>query len=163
MGPIRAPFKNGFYAGLLVAFILGLWLTQLWSAENQVRLHSEHLIHAVEKRDWAGVENFLAVDYHDTWGDDREQLLQRLRRVARYLFSLTITASDARIRVSGVGASWTARIRLEARGEAAAEISRINSLTTPFELSWRKQSWKPWDWKLAQARNPDLEIPNGDL
>ena len=89
--------------------------------------------------------------------------MQRLRRVARYLFSLTITASDARIRVSGAGASWTARIRLEARGEAAAEISRINSLTTPFELSWRKQSWKPWDWKLAQARNPDLEIPNGDL
>jgi hypothetical protein len=150
MGPIRAPFKNGFYAGLLGAFILGLWLTKLWSAENQVRLHSEHLIHAIEKRDWAGVEIFLASDYHDAWGDDRAQLLQRLRRVAPYLFSLTI-------------ASWTARIQLDAHGEAAAEISRINSLTTPFELSWRKQSWKPWDWKLAQARNPGLEIPNGDL
>ena len=164
MGPIRAPFKNGFYADLLVAFIIGLWLTQIWSAENQVRLHSEHLIRQVEKRNWAAVEYFLASDYHDAWGDDRARFLQRLRHVARYLFSLTITASDARTRVAGVEASWKARLHLDAQGEAAAEITpRINSLTTPFELHWRKESWKPWDWKLVQVTNESLKIPEGDL
>ena len=38
-------------------------------------------------------------------------------------------------------------------------IERINSLTSPFELRWRKQNWQPWDWKLVQVRNPSLQLP----
>ena len=161
---MRAPFKNGFYAGLLVAFILGIWLVRLWSAENQVRLHSVHLIQQTQNRNWTAVESFLATDYHDVWGDDRAELLQRLRRIGRYLFSLTITASDARIRVTGTKASWKGRLHVDGQGEAAAEIApRVNSLTTPFELTWRKESWKPWDWKLTQVANESLEIPREGL
>ncbi|HEY1583637.1 MAG TPA: hypothetical protein VGF73_11125 [Chthoniobacterales bacterium] len=38
-------------------------------------------------------------------------------------------------------------------------IEWVNSLTTPFELRWRRESWKPWDWKLVEVRNPGLELP----
>lgn len=161
---MRASFRNGFYAGLLAALILGLWLVRLWSAENQVRLQSEHLVRQVEKRNWRAVENFVAADYRDDWGDDRARLMTRLRMVGRFFFDLKITASEARLRVAAPEGSWQARIQMEARGEAAAEVtSRVNSLTTPFVLHWRRESWKPWDWKLVRVTNESLEIPSGDF
>jgi hypothetical protein len=45
-------------------------------------------------------------------------------------------------------------------GELTAAIQeRVNSLGTPFELEWRRNSAKPWDWKLVRVGNPSLEIP----
>jgi hypothetical protein len=49
-------------AGLLVALLLGLWLAQLWSAEMQVRLHSEHLLRQIEKRNWTAAGEFVAAE-----------------------------------------------------------------------------------------------------
>ena len=86
-------FRNSFWAGLLVAFVLGVYLLRLWSPENQVRLHSEHLVLQVERRNWSAVENFVAADYHDAWEDDRARLLNRLQLVGRFFFDLTITVS----------------------------------------------------------------------
>ena len=157
-------FRFGFYAGLLLAFILGIYLFMLWGAENQVRLHAKHLLHQVERRDWSNVGEFVAADYRDDWGDDREKLLNRLRVVGRYFFSLTITELEARAEVEGARATWQARLRIEGSGEAAAEISsRVNSLTTPFLLHWRRESWRPWDWKLTRVENKSLEIPAGEF
>ncbi len=161
---MRSTFRNGFWAGLLVAFVIGIWLVQLWGAENQVRLHSEHLVHQVERRNWSAVGNFIAADYHDDWGDDRARLLTRLRLVGRFFFDLTITISEARAQVNVPNGIWKARIQMAGRGEAAAEVtSRVNSLTTPFVLSWRRESWKPWDWKLVRMANESLEIPGGEF
>ena len=157
-------FRNSFYAGLLVAFIIGLWLVRLWGAENQVRLHSEHFLQRMEKRNAAAAGGFLAPDYHDAWGDDRARLLLRLQIVVRLFSSLTITASEAQTQLNPLAASWRARIHLDGRGEAAAEItSRVNSLTTPFVLKWQHESWKPWDWKLISVTNDSLEIPASDF
>ncbi len=45
--------------------------------------------------------------------------------------------------------------------EFAPEIvERVNSLTEPFVLHWRRESWRPWDWKLVRVSNPGLEISN---
>ncbi len=159
-----ASFRNSFYAGLLVAFVIGICLVRLWGAEKQVRLHSEHLVHQVERRNWSAVENFVAPDYGDDWGDDRARLLTRLRLAGRFFFDLTITASEAQTQVNPPQGSWRARIRLSGRGEAAAEITtRVNSLTSPFVLQWRRESWKPWDWKLVRVTNESLEIPEGEF
>lgn len=161
---MSSTFRNSFWAGLLVAFILGIWLVNLWDADNQVRLRSRHLLHQVERRNWDAVGNFVADNYRDDWGDDRAQLLNRLRLVGRFFFDLTITSSDERLRVKTPDATWSARVHIDGRGEAAAEVgSRVNNLTTPFVLHWRRESWKPWDWKLVQVENPELEIPRGEF
>jgi hypothetical protein len=158
---VSSTFRNSFLAGLLIAFIGGIWLSQLWGAENQVRLHSEHLLQKVERRSWSAVDGFLAPNYHDDWGDDRAALLTRLRLVGRLFFDLTITISEERTEVSGADGRWSARLHLDGRGEAAAEIkSRVNSLTSPFVFHWRRASWKPWDWKLLKVANDSLEIPD---
>ncbi len=159
-----ATFRNSFYAGLLAAVVVGIWLTGLWGAENQVRLHSEHLLRQVEKRNAPAAGDFIAADYHDAWGDDRARLVLRLRIVLRFLSGLTITASKAQTQIDLPQGTWQARVQLEGRGEAAADItSRINGLTTPFVLDWRHESWKPWDWKLVSVTNESLEIPSGDF
>ena len=35
----------------------------------------------------------------------------------------------------------------------------ILATAAPFELEWRRQSAKPWDWKLVRVSNASLEIP----
>ena len=156
-------FKNGFFAGLLLAFVVALWLTRLWGAENQVRLHSEHLLREVETHDWSAVADFLAADYHDDWGNDRAQLIVRLRLVSRLISSLTIAASNTDTRVRPPKGLWRAHLSLGGKGEAAPEITaRVNRLTTSFEFDWRLESWRPWDWKLVGVRNSSLELPTAD-
>lgn len=159
-----ASFRNSFWACLLVAVFLGIYLTRLWGAENQLRLHSEHLVHQVERRNWSAVEKFVAADYRDDWGDDRARLLTRLRLVGRFFFDLTIATSNVQTRTSGTTGTWQARVQLTGRGEAAGGITaEVNSLSTPFKFSWRRQSWKPWDWQLVQVTNESLTLPQGDF
>lgn len=154
-------FRYSFYAGLILALIIGVCLTRLWGAENQVRLHSEHFLDQIEERDWAGAGEFLAANYRDDWGDDRQLMINRLRFGLRFFNTLTITTKETRIQVEESGAIWSARVQIAGAGSDVVPeaIEEINRLTTPFELRWQKQSWKPWDWKLEKVRNSELQLP----
>src|SRR5438067_258883 len=70
-------FRNGFYAGLLIAVIWALYLARLWQGPRQVELHSIHLLAQIEKKDWKAVGEFISNDYQDRWGNDRALLLER--------------------------------------------------------------------------------------
>ena len=74
-------FRTGFYAGMIVAVIWGLYLARLWQGQRQVELHSVHLLAAVERHDWKTVGEFVGGDYRDQWGNDRALSLERLREV----------------------------------------------------------------------------------
>ena len=153
-------FKNSFIVGAIAALLFGLWLAHLWGSENQVRLHSENFLRQIEKRNADASGDFLAVDYHDDWGHDRALILNRLRLFLRFFSSLTITVTEPDITVSSSDATSKASVRLAgAGGEFAPEIiKRVNSLTKPFTLRWRQESWRPWDWKLVAVSNPALEL-----
>ena len=108
------------------------------------------------------VSTFVAPDYRDDWGNDRALLLTRLRLTMRSFSSLTISATNPQTRFAPSEWVWSAQIEIAGRGEAASEIiSRVNSLTSPFDLHWRRESRWPWDWKLVRVSNPALEI-SGD-
>lgn len=156
-------FKSGFYAGIAAAVVLGLWLAQLWPAEKQVRLHSEHFLRQIERRNWSTAGDFIATDYRDNWGHDRSLVLSRLRLTLQFFTSLTITATDPQVRLNPPAGSWSAKIQLTGHGgEVAPEIiNRVNRLTEPFELHWRHESWRPWDWKLVEVSNPSLDLSGG--
>jgi hypothetical protein len=157
---VPATFKYSFFGGAILTLILGLWLTQLWDAENQVRLHSEHFLRQIEKRNASAAGGFLAEDYRDPWGHNRALLLNRLRLILRFFSSLTITVTPPQVTLHSRDATWSSSIHLAgAGGEFAPEIiERVNSLTKPFELGWRQESWRPWDWKLVEVKNPALEL-----
>lgn len=152
-------FRNGFYAGLLLTLIVGLYLVRLWQPERQVQLHSAHLLSQIEQNDWSAVEEFIAPDYQDRWGNDYALLLERLRRVFRALSKPRLEAAAPSVRTADGQGYWTAKITLTGGGEFAGVIERrVNSLEAPFELEWRRGATWPWDWKLVSVRNPELEV-----
>ena len=91
---MMSTFKISFFTAALLAAIVGLWLAQLWRAEKQVRLHTDHFVREIADRDWSGAGDFLAADYHDDWGHDRTEILNRLHLVLRLFTSLTIDAAE---------------------------------------------------------------------
>jgi hypothetical protein len=154
-------FRQGFYGGLSLALLIGLFLIWLWQPERQVTRHTENLLRTIEKRNWAGVADFIGNDYQDQWGDDRARVLERMREVLRYLRRIRIDATNAAVQVDNRRGYWNAKITIDGdQGEVTALVKeRVNFLATPFELEWRRQSAKPWDWKLVRVNNASLEIP----
>jgi hypothetical protein len=153
-------FKISFYAGTLLTILAGLWLAQLWQAEKQIRLHSEHFVRQIEKRNWSGAGDFISIEYRDDWGHDRKEITNRLQLVLRSFSSLTIKAANPQLSADPPAGWWSAKIQIEGSGtEFSPEIvSRVNSLPEPFVLHWRHESWRPWDWKLVRVSNPSLKI-----
>jgi hypothetical protein len=152
-------FRNGFWAGLLVVLIVGLYLVRLWQPERQVELHSVHLLSRIEKKNWKAVEEFVGRDYQDRWGNDRALLLERLRLVFRALPQARIGAESPSVRTENGRGDWSAKITITGAGEFGGVIeARVNSLEAPFELEWQRGATWPWDWKLVSVRNPALEI-----
>jgi hypothetical protein len=158
-------FRQGFYGGLGLALLIGLFLIWFWQPERQIRYHTESFLRTIEKRNWAGVADFIANDYQDQWGEDRTRVLERMREVLRYLRRIRIDATNAAVRVDNQRGYWNAKITIDGdQGEVTALVKeRVNSLTRPFELEWRRQSAKPWDWKLVRVSNASLEIPEEGL
>jgi hypothetical protein len=152
-------FRNGVYAGLLVALIVGIYLLRLWQPERQVELHSTNLIAHIEEKKWKRAGEFIADDYQDQWGHDRTVVLERLREVFRALPNARIEATSPVGRAEGGRGEWSAKITINGTGEYAELIkARVNSLEAPCELQWRRGATWPWDWKLVSVRNPALEI-----
>lgn len=154
-------FREGFYGGLAVALLIGLFLIWLWRPEHQVQLHSQNLLHAIENKNWERFAGFIGNDYQDEWGNDRGLVLQRTKDVFRYLRTARITAADAIVSTEQRKGHWRARIMIEGDNSELMGLvkDRINSLKTPFQLEWRRVSAKPWDWKLIRVSNAELVLP----
>jgi hypothetical protein len=160
---MRNWFRDSFYAGAGLAFVTGIFLMWLWSAEHQVRLHSDHFLAAIENKNWPKFATFIADDYHDQWNQDHAIVLQRTREVFRYLRGIRIVPHQVIVMTGGGKGTWQAKIILEGDESELAQLvkERVNPLTTPFVLEWRRVSGKPWDWKLVRVENAGLEIPAG--
>jgi hypothetical protein len=154
-------FRTGFYGGLVVAVIWGLYLARLWQAERQVELHSIHLLAQIERKDWKAAGGFIAAGYQDQWGHDRALLLERLREVFRALPNARVESNAVSVHTVNARGSWTARVTVKSSGEYADYItSRLNSCETPFVFEWERGATWPWDWKLIAVRNQGLEVPD---
>ena len=152
-------FRTGFYAGLIVAVIWGIYLVRLWQGQRQVELHSVHLLAQIEKHNWKVVGEFVGSDYRDQWGNDRALLLERLREVFRALPNARVESKVVSVQTRNGRGSWIARITLKSTGEFADLIqNRVNSLDSPFEFEWQRGATWPWDWKLVAVKNPAFEI-----
>ena len=154
-------FRGGFYGGVIVAVLVGLFLIWLWRPERQVRRHTENFLHTIEHKNWAAAADFTGSDYHDQWGNDRARVLERMRSGFRYVRGVRINAVNSTVRIEKRRGIWAAKIMMDGdEGEGTALLKeRVNSLATPFELEWRRLSARPWDWKLVHVSNSTLEIP----
>ena len=154
---MRPTLRGLLLLGISLCLIYFAWL---WQPERQVRLHTAHLLHKIDIKDWSSLATDLSADYRDDWNGDRALLLARLRELLSGRDKIDIIAHDANIRVEGRAGVFRAKITIEGEGEIVSMIKpRINSLATPFELQWRRQSGQPWDWKLVRVSNSELQLP----
>src|SRR5256714_9259962 len=126
-------FRNGFYAGLVVAVIWGIYLLRLWQPQRQIELHNVHLLEQIEQHNWKAVGEFIGDTYQDRWGNDRKLLLERLPQVFRALGNTRIEAADVAGRRDEGRGFWTAKITIKGTGEFADYIqARTKSIEGPL-------------------------------
>jgi hypothetical protein len=157
-------FRGGFYGGLALALLVGIFLTWLWRPERQVHRHQQNFVRAIEGKDWQRAGDFVDGTYHDQWRNDRTLVLDRTREVFRYLRNVRMVASNTWIQIDGPVAHLRSYIAIEGDGgELMAMIKeRIDPLKTPFDFEWRRVSRKPWDWKLVRVSNAELSLPEAN-
>lgn len=148
-----------FFA-LLIA--LAIYLAWLWQPARQVRKHQQAMLDAAESRSWQRVAAFLAADYQDQWKQDRALAISDAQEAFRYFLILGFTQENVRIAsAANRERALTENLRIVGSGEGPAMFvkERVNQLTEPFTFIWKRESWKPWDWRLVEIRQPQLQIP----
>lgn len=149
--------------GTVAAFAAVAWVLYclwLWQPERQVLKHHEHFIKAAETRNWRRVEAFIDAGYSDRWGHDKAFVLRESREILRQFFALSIVSAVGSCDVIGHAATVSATLKMAGTGTPIAEMAKneVNALRAPFVFEWKRQSWKPWDWKLTRVDHPQLRL-----
>ena len=138
-----------------------LWLCWWVQPGRQVRRAQARLFSTVEKRNFDAMSLLMAEDYRDRWQQDKAIVLRGCREVFGQFITLTIDRADSQL--EGKGDSWLLREKLTIKGLGGplAMVARneVNGLREPFAMTWRRRSWKPWDWELSALDHPTLELP----
>jgi hypothetical protein len=156
--------------------LVGLGLLLLWggwkgvavfgrSYEQQVRDAQEALIRTVERRDWSGVTEWLAEDYADDGGHDRESAVADGREALAHFFTLTIKHETAEVEAERTQARAQVRIKLEGTGAGLSQmvLSTVNGMAEPWAFHWSKRGRWPWDWKVVRIHHDRLaSLPRPD-
>lgn len=147
------------YAVVLLG-IVAIYTAALWQPARQVQLHQANLLRAVEKRNWERFASFMADDYSDRWGHDKEFVVRESREVFRQFLFLTVRQEVRATTILDQKGTVVARIELTGSGGPLANVvrERVNALSEPFTFRWRQRSWKPWDWQLVQVDQPELNL-----
>jgi len=150
---------------IVLAALLGLALSAawLWRPERQVRLHTAHLLKAVEGRQWKKVDSFVADNYSDRWSHDKGFVMRASTEVFGQFLFLSIPGQTLQCDISGSTGLTRDRIKITGSGGPIAQIvmETVNRIQAPFVFTWERKSWKPWDWRLIRIDQPELEIPPG--
>jgi hypothetical protein len=159
---VTITLRGAIIGALAVALCIGAYLFWLWRPEHQVRLHTEHFLHAIDGRNWETVADSIGGDYHDQWDNDRARVLEHMREGFRWVRGSRISAANPSVQVETPRAIWTGKIAVYSGDDGVMEMldERVNKLSAPFEFEWHRFSGKPWDWKLVRVGNPAFQIPD---
>jgi len=162
--------RNGVTAvpilgGVIILMLIVFFLMARWDSEEQLMRHQARLITAVEGRKWKKIDAMMAADFTDNAGHDKAWALREPREALRHFMTLTIAPKQPTFQVlypkregdpmTGTVSTW---LHFDGNGTPFAHIIKdtANSTSDPFLFTWRKESWKPWDWKLVSISHPLL-------
>lgn len=152
--------KTSGTIALVLAVIIAMWCVRLWQPERQIRLHQRHLLEAAENRNWKKLKLLLDDDFKTPNGIDKKLALGTLAEALRPFMSVHITGTETHLDRNGRVAKTGQILRLDGMGSAFAEAikSAVNQSNDPFEFTWERKSWKPWDWRLVRVEHPLLNF-----
>lgn len=145
--------------GISAAIVLYNLLFE-WPASIQVPLKQQAFLVAVEEGDNAAWDHLLSESYRDQWEFSKSNALVALQDVRSQLIGIKIDwNADATFVDEGEG-TLRGSMKVEATGFFGTDFitSRINRLDAPWVFHWRKESWRPWSWKLVRIENEDLSL-----
>ena len=154
--PSRRVFLIALAALVVIALILGLpWLSPARGVERSWK----HLVVALEENDQAALAAYLATNYKDGFGLDRDGALKLAATIRGQFVVCSIRREQPELVMDAnkKAAVTRAVIRLDGQGSplATAAIQASRASQTPTEFRWRRASWKPWDWRLVSVENAD--------
>lgn len=145
-------------AALVVALIVFLSLPW-FSPSRGVDRAWRGVISAIEDNDMTRLGELMGEDYHDGFGLDRAAALKLAGDVRRHFVVCNIRREKAEVVMdpSEKSAVTRALVRLGGNGSNIAQnaIAASQGSQTPTEFRWRRNSWKPWDWRLVAVHNAD--------
>ena len=144
--------------GLLLA--LALWLAlPFLSASRGVERAWDDFLSALEDNDMTELGRLLGDDYADGFGLDRAECLKLAASIRGQFVVCTVRREQSELVLDPSNKSAVTRgfIRLGGQGSPAAQaaIQASTSSQTPTAFRWRRNSWKPWDWRLVSIDNAD--------
>jgi len=152
--------RRALFLGLAVCLVLGALIVLPWlSPERGVERAWSGVLEAIEDNDSAALGKYLGADYRDAFGQDRAGALELAANLRRHFVTCSLRRERAELVMdpSGRSALTRAVIRLGGQGSpvatAAAEASAASDTATVFR--WRRNSSKPWDWRLVSVENPE--------
>lgn len=150
---------------LFAVIISTIFLFRHWQPSRQIELRHRNFLLALEDRNWNRVKGYLATDYSDRFGYSRETVVPDLQQVLRQFFALTIRTQGRQIDWGENEVTITEFITLQGNGPGLTDFitSEVNRLTDPWSFTWKKASFLPWDWRLAEVDNKTFRIPERRL
>lgn len=157
---IPSPTRRSVLIGLGIVLALAAFLGLPWlSPERGVQRTWSAVLTAIEDNDRTALATLLGPDYHDGFDLDREAALELLGTVRGQFLVCTVRRESPELVMATDSRAATTRalIRLDGHGtpiaNAAVQASRASQ--TPTSFRFRRNSWKPWDWRLVAIENPD--------
>ena len=142
--------------GLALIALIALRCIWLWQPERQVLLHQRHLLDAAQDRNWLKLNALLDDGFRTSSGIDKTTTLQLANEALRPFLALQIVDSDTEATLDGRTARVRSVLRIQGNGMALAEMVKmaVNQSKEPFTFTWKRASWKPWDWRLVGTEHP---------
>ncbi len=114
----------------------------------------------MEHKNWQRLDELMADDYSDRWGQDKRMVIERSKMVFSQFFTAELTPTEFTASAQDGFGTASARVTLKGAGGPLAEIAieRMATLRGPFVFTWRQRSSKPWDWVLTKVEHSELEL-----
>ena len=141
---------------LVLALIVGLpWLSPARGVERSF----DRLLEAIADKDAAVLEQLFGPDYAPSLGHDRAETLRLAAEIRGQFATCSIRREQSELVLDPSKESATTRALVRFRGQggpvARAVVEASSATTTPAVFRWRRNSWKPWDWRLVGIDHPE--------
>lgn len=131
----------------------------LQPAAKQAEKRHRDLFAEASQRDWATAATFLASGYEDQWGNRPDEAISLAKELCAGFLVLDIQWETLEVSVNGDIAKVRGHARMEGNGMGVSQMvmTKVNQMQEPWVFTWRKEGWKPSDWKLQSVTNKELE------
>lgn len=159
--PHKKPMRLIIRIAVVVAVLILGWLAwpYLQSPEKQAKARHLELFKFASKRDWKTAGSFLSSHYEDQWGNRPAEALDLARDLMSGFIILEIKWEDTDLSANDTIVKVRGRARMEGNGMGVSQMvmTKVNQMQEPWVFTWKKEGWKPSDWKLMSVTNKELE------